>query len=419
MHLEKISQPARIVVDTTRRCNLSCWYCHSTSGPKYDGPSVTVPMIEDVFATADKNHIFDITLTGGETLMWEHLTEAMQATKALVYPSIALITNATVVTESRLKTLSSGKINRINVSLDGLSSEHDKNRGKGNFDRTIKGIKELISVVDNITVISVLDKNTAEHWQELTELLIKIGVKQHHLTPVCYSGNAREDYRGMSREQFLRVRAEVDEMQAKVPRDFKLRFGDTLINGFKSRELPIHLFVEGFKGWQVHLRPDGLVKGHTKVWGRNWRTDEVLGDLNTNTMSSILSGYSDKVGGDVESRFSLNEEASRKFHLTDEVGVVKSLDDNDMANHQNDGVNSHQRRDASEKIGASVADQLISGMDFDEESAFKAKLPDIIADPNRYRLRNELDFGLLFDTKTFDIIILTQQELNQLQNIIT
>jgi len=377
-------------------------------------------MIGDVFAAAEKNQIFDITLTGGETLLWENLGFAMEATRNLIFPSIALITNATVVSESRLRKIADGNVSRINVSLDGIGIDHDRNRGEGSFDRTIRGIEELKSVVDNITVISVLDKSNYDRWQRLTEMLVRLGVKQHHLTPVCYSGNAREDYNGMSLEQFQRVRAEVEAMQPNLPTDFKLRFGDTLINGFHSRELPIHLFVEGFKGWQVHVRPDGLVKGHTKVWGRNWRTDEVLGDLNHDSMGTILADYPNNVCGDVDNRYTMDEEAARKFHLTDDVDDVKAEDDADMERYA-DGSQPSGNDDLSESQfgnGTKVAEQLIEGMDFTEATAFESKLPQIQADPNRYRLRTEHDFGLLFDTETFDVVILTENETACLKDIL-
>ena len=423
MQLEKISTPVRMVVDTTRRCNLECWYCHSTSGPDYKGPEIAGDKLGDVFRAANDNKVFDITLTGGETLLWNGLSDAMEASQELRFPALAIITNATTVSESRIKTLQKGNIQRINVSLDGVGEHHERNRGDGSYARTIRGIQELRSVVDNLTVISVLDNTNYDKWQLLTDELIKMGVKQHHLTPVCYSGNARSQYHGLTEAQFVDVRNAVEQMKQNLPVDFKLRFGDTLVRGFDSREVPIHLFVEGFKGWQIHIRPDGLVKGHTKVWGRNWRTDEILGNINETSLATIMEDYGDKVQGDVKSRFSLQEEVARKFHIGDHVEEAVALDTRDMAANDDDKLNTPESgiQTVTDDVntGNRVAEELTGHMNITSSSQVVEEVVDnLITQPERYRFRAEKGFGFFFDRATFDMILLTVDEQNQIKGLI-
>lgn len=422
MQLENVSKPVRIVADTTRRCNLSCWYCHSTSGPDYKGPEIAGEKMSDIFKIANDNKIFDVTLTGGETLLWKGLSEAMEASQELYFPALAIITNATTVSESRIKTLQKGKIQRINVSLDGVGEYHERNRGDGSYNRTIRGIQELRQVVDNITVISVLDNTNYDKWQLLTDELIKMGVKQHHLTPVCYSGNARSQYRGLTEDQFAEVRTNVEKMTPNLPFDFKLRFGDTLIRGFDNREVPIHLFVEGFKGWQIHIRPDGLVKGHTKVWGRNWRTDEVLGNINETSLAEVMNGYEEKVRGDVQSRFSMQEEVARKFHIGDHTEEITVLDTRDMDANEDGNIgndNSISQTNNYDQIGSKVAQELTDRMNIaTSPQIIRDVVYHLITQPERYRFRNENGFGFFFDRETFDMVLLTADEQFQIDNLI-
>src|SRR5450755_1828978 len=186
--------PVRIVVDVTRRCNLSCYYCHSASGPTYRGPAIAGSRIGSILDAAERLGVFEVTITGGEPLMWDGLADLAEASKNLNFTSLQLITNATLVTDRMLDLLSSTKFRRICVSIDGPEDLHDAVRGPGRFAKTMEGIARLRRVVDNLTAITVVDRRNYIRWPELTQILLGAGVKQHHLTPVCFAGHAMEQY---------------------------------------------------------------------------------------------------------------------------------------------------------------------------------------------------------------------------------
>lgn len=264
--LERVGDPVRIIADTTRKCNLDCWYCHSTSGPFYNGPELDGKDIVNIYDASEKAKVFDITLTGGEPTLWKGLGDAMDASRDLDYPSLQIITNATVLSESRLQTLRRGKLNRILVSLDGNKETHEQNRGEKSYDRTIKGIRALREIIDNITVITVIDNTNFDKWPELTQALIEMGIKQHHLSPVCFAGGAMELYKGLTNEQFAFVRRKVGEIGSGLPDNFTLVFNDILINKTITRSLPINSFGEKYKGWHLVIRPDGKVNVAVRAW---------------------------------------------------------------------------------------------------------------------------------------------------------
>lgn len=415
--LERVGNPIRIVADTTRRCNLDCWYCHSTSGPRYEGPELEGKDICNIYKAAEESRVFDITITGGEPLMWKSLDGAMDASGDLGYSALQIITNATLVDERRLQTLRRGKLSRIAVSLDGKKETHEGNRGKNTYERTIRGIRALKSVVDNITVISVLDNTNFDKWPELTYSLAEIGIKQHHLTPVCFAGEAMDLYRGLTNDQFNAVRKTVNQLIPTLPEGFILVFNDILINDPNTRTIPINSFNERFKGWQFVTRPDGKANVAVRSWGRSWRENETLGNIKEESLAQIISRTTDHRRLVVSGQFGLEEERKRKFH---HGGPTQDEIEKD-------------RKDV-QIVEAGVTEPAykhlkLAGVDgkSDYEEIFLLPMSDsprkiaelLISQPERYRLRNEQGFGFLFDRVTFNITLLRQEELAEIDKILS
>lgn len=410
--LERVTDPVRMTVDTTRRCNLNCSYCHSTSGLSYKGPELTGLDIQNIFEGAEKSKTFDVTLTGGETVLWKGLENAMSASKDLDFPALQLITNATVLNEKRLSILKSGNLKRILVSLDGPQEIHERNRGQNTFERTVKGIEALREVVDNVTVISVIDKTNFDRWQGLTSRLIDMGVKQHHLCPVCFAGRAMEIYEGLTEEQFGDVRSQVDRIVPTLPDNFKLVFNDILIALPPVRSLPITGFVERYKGWHFVIRPDGEVDILVKAWGRSWRENEVLGNIKYEKLIDLIDRTKDQRKMVAMSQFERSEELRRKYHFM-------KPDRNEIEKDRAD-VRAVEKG-LSEPVYLSLKNKKEVNLD-NQDDIFLLSLPTefseiqkmIQSDPQRYRLRKEKDFGFLFDRETFNLTLLTNEDINNL-----
>ena len=415
--LERVGNPIRIVGDTTRRCNLDCWYCHSTSGPHYKGPELEGEDIVNIYEAAEKSMVFEITLTGGEPLMWKGLNEAMELSKDLDYPALQVITNATLVDKHRLQTLKKGKLNRIVVSLDGKREIHEGNRSKDTYERTLKGIRALEGIVDNITVISVLDSTNFDRWPELIYPLVKMGIKQHHLTPVCFAGDAMDTYKGLTDEQFKAVRETVNQITPTLPEGFILVFNDILINNPNTRTIPINSFNEKFKGWQFVIRPDGKANVAVRSWGRSWRENETLGNIKEENLTQIISRTKDRRKLVVSGQFSSEEERKRKFHLCGPTQDEIEKDRMDVKKIEAGVIEpAHECLTPAGKKGESSYEKI-----------FFLPLPDspgeiaelLISQPERYRLRNEQGFGFLFDRVTFNVTLLRQDELDDINKILS
>lgn len=403
INLISISNPVRIILDVTRKCNLKCWYCHSTSGPNYKGPEIDPNVLPQLFREAEEAGVLEITITGGEPTLWKGLEQLMLASHELKLTSLQLITNATVITDKTLEILKKGNLKRICISLDGPEHVHTRNRGSGMYQRTIVGIQRLREVVDNITIISVIDNSTVESWPELTRILIDAGVSQHHLAPVCFAGNAMDQYKGITREQFHKVRAMVDKMSNNIPKNFILRFNDSLVMGIPSRTMTMQTFSEKFKGWHVVIRPTGEVKTSVRAWGRTWRDDEVMGNVHQENLSNIFLDYRTIVSEALQKQFSPDEEQKRKFHLGTDIKTI-SLDLEDVQSVNKGGIGTHTINVNDTNSATININQLPLGVDLNSLAK------EVVQNSSHYIIKKEDGFFILFDTVTFDISILTQDE---------
>ncbi|WP_029892922.1 radical SAM protein [Nocardia brasiliensis] len=393
MDLTHPSAPVRLNLDTTRRCQLSCWYCHSSSGPDYRGPEIDPALVPDILEAADRHRIFEITITGGEPTMWPGLIPMLEQSPRLKFSSLLLITNALATPPKLLRTVESANLSRICVSLDGLGERHDRNRGQGSYERTLRGIRELRNVHENIAVISVVDATNHTRWPELTYQLAELGVRAHHLTPVCTAGHAITDYRGLDAQQFADVHRMVEQIATEVP-EIAVLFNDELVHPLATRTMGIHQFTENWKGWHRIVRPDGEVRTQIRAWGRTWRTPETIGNLRHQKLSQILEEPIQQV-----SAFTRAEEVARKFRLDANAGLI--LADLDDINATENG------EDATQTPQTFVADVPVPtplGIGLDDLAGRIRETPD------QFRIREEEGFTLLFNTHSHEVHVLTDGE---------
>ncbi len=123
-------------------CNIACTHCYRASGPFHS---------EDT--ELSKGRIFElvdelvelggqkITFTGGEPLARRDCLEILRYAGAQV--RLTLLTNAILIDERTARALAELPIS-VQVSLDGSTAEvHDVIRGRGSFERTMRGIAHL------------------------------------------------------------------------------------------------------------------------------------------------------------------------------------------------------------------------------------------------------------------------------------
>lgn len=181
-HLKEVLQ--HLYINPLEMCNLRCAICYT----RKTSPILSSNEIERFVERYQKAYqIKTITFCGGEVFTLPYFTRLVNK---FVSDGIFIqvITNGTV---DRLdEFLNPNDINMI-VSVDGQKEYHDKNRGAGNFDKSIAFLKKARSLGFHTEVFSIVTKENYDHIDQfennLFELVgVNFPVTYHPRKPPAY-----------------------------------------------------------------------------------------------------------------------------------------------------------------------------------------------------------------------------------------
>ncbi len=197
--------PTRVSINITRRCNLRCKHCLSSSGLADSNELTTTELfgLVDQLREAGKP---TLAIGGGEPLMRKDLFAVMARAKRNGVP-VSVVTNGIFVNERIAKRMNDLELTSITVSVDGLKQNHELVRGVGSFEKTIRGIEILREwiVTAKLNIRVTVNKRNIGECPELIRLAERLGVHSIRLTPTLPLGRAlKNDYLLLSQD---RVRA--------------------------------------------------------------------------------------------------------------------------------------------------------------------------------------------------------------------
>ena len=183
-----------IAWETTRRCNLKCVHCRSSSELEVQG--------HPDFSFEQATHILDdissyatpvMVLSGGEPLLRPDIFDIARygTDKGL---RMCLATNGTLVNESVCAEIKDADIKMVSLSLDGAKAEtHDNFRNQaGAFDGTMKAI-ELFNRHDiPFLVNSSFTVRNKDEIPEIFKLVKNLGATAWYMFMIVPTGRGEE-----------------------------------------------------------------------------------------------------------------------------------------------------------------------------------------------------------------------------------
>lgn len=167
----------------TNRCNLRCIHCHVSSAPDWptekDLDTAAWCVVLEEYSAFARNNGFSnlrVTFTGGEALTRVDAFDILQHSKALGLRT-ELYTNGVLIVNARMASRVASVVDEVQVSFDGASAPvHDKIRGAGMFERTVRGTKLLAEAeVPFRFSIVVMPQNFQDLMDNLPSLIRSIG----------------------------------------------------------------------------------------------------------------------------------------------------------------------------------------------------------------------------------------------------
>jgi mycofactocin biosynthetic radical S-adenosylmethionine protein MftC len=161
-----LSAPVNLTWEITHKCNLNCIHCLSASQLEYPD-ELSFEECKSVVDVLSDLKVFEINFGGGEPLLKEYFLSLIDYihTRGIV---TCISTNGTLLNRETVDYLAGNPLVHIQVSLDGANQEvNDKIRGKGTYQRIIRGIELLASRNIPFSINTVV---TSLNFTQLTDL---------------------------------------------------------------------------------------------------------------------------------------------------------------------------------------------------------------------------------------------------------
>jgi Fe-coproporphyrin III synthase len=190
-----------IQIHPTRKCNLACLHCYSSSGPGYK-EMLDIEALKRFLEYAYGHGFNNISISGGEPFLYNGLEELFKYSRSLGYQNTMASNGMLLQSERNQRILE--YVDLIAISLDGPEELHDKIRGQsGAFTKMMKGVDVLKSLNRTFGFIHTV---TSESWDKLLwlgEFAYESGAKLFQLHPLEMYGRAKKQLSEMSIDDTL------------------------------------------------------------------------------------------------------------------------------------------------------------------------------------------------------------------------
>ena len=194
-----------ITINLTNQCNLRCSHCYLNSYHKSE--SLLIPKFKKFVLEADANNFLskeaNIAILGGEPLLAkEKVIEIAKIGKELDL-EVIVSTNGLLIDQTFAKQAKENDL-VVQVSLDGSCEEINSIlRGKGNFEKSIRGIKQLIKEGVCTIISMVVHEDNFHDIEDFFYLGLTLGVNEVRYIPLKLIGNAKYNLKPIQKESLL------------------------------------------------------------------------------------------------------------------------------------------------------------------------------------------------------------------------
>ena len=175
-------------VHPTRRCNLACGHCYTSSGPGATdalGLEVLSGCLDDAFALGYRQ----LAVSGGEPLLYADLAGLLAKARALGMLT-TMTTNGMLATEGRFGPLAP-LLDLVAISIDGTPDEHDRLRKRqGAFATTVKNLQVIRTSRVPFGFIFTLTQHNVDSLEFVVRLAAEHGARSVQVHPLTLHGRA-------------------------------------------------------------------------------------------------------------------------------------------------------------------------------------------------------------------------------------
>jgi organic radical activating enzyme len=193
--------PSRTIhLHPTRRCNLACLHCYSSSSPR-ETDTLPIDVIERALTILRGEGYETLSLSGGEPLLHPEIDRLTAAAVDLGY-RVAMITNGALVGPATRAVLRRAHV--VAVSFDGLEATHDRTRNKtGSFKRAVAALEWMRGEVARTALACTVSRESLRDVPAIAELAMEAGAAALQLRPLVLTGRATTELGGQTLDESM------------------------------------------------------------------------------------------------------------------------------------------------------------------------------------------------------------------------
>ena len=161
------------IFEITPKCDFDCIYCYNIwkEKPDYQQKTLSLEKIKQLFSKIIKeNNISEITITGGEPLLYENLLDVIKFFKKNNI-RVGLTTHGTLLDEKKIKDLIESGVSYFEISLDAINPKIYKQLTNDNqFDKVKKTILNIKKYKALLTISTIITKLNIDEIPQVIDL---------------------------------------------------------------------------------------------------------------------------------------------------------------------------------------------------------------------------------------------------------
>ena len=275
-------------IELTSECNLRCLHCYNESGVLRN--LINMKEYENILNSLPNGEDTTVTLSGGEPLLHPLIWEFVKKLDEKEFGRKLMITNATLITPEIAKALKAHNLS-IQVSLNGSCPDtHDKLCGKGNFDKTIKGLKYLLDagLAERVLIRCMVSAFNITDVKKMIKMLAEQGIKHIDLATLTLLGRGKKNIDKMyllpkDKKAFIRNISSDEEILRYIENGINISFPDEFTG-------VCPLIMDSIDGKKIPLTPRIDSSGNVYLCqifsGENYS----IGNVYDETLSEICKG---------------------------------------------------------------------------------------------------------------------------------
>lgn len=178
-----------IHLHATRRCNLACAHCYSTSSP-YANEALEHGVVERALSLLRDEGYSLVSLSGGEPMLYPRLDELIDHAHAIGYRVVAISNGYRV--KPQFDAVLAG-LDGVAISFDGVGEAHNRIRGRADaYDVALAALRHLQAIGKPAAAAYTVSRDSIGDIPEFVEVARELGVRAVQLRPLVMAGRARD-----------------------------------------------------------------------------------------------------------------------------------------------------------------------------------------------------------------------------------